>query len=579
MSVDQVSRMSAIQDFHRVRSQARMEELRARLTGQSTKLFSYEEVRQKLRATSTKPRGLQEIPLDAIVGSVGRYDDFTRSFLPRHDSAQSRWTGVQQATLDLVGTPPIEVYQIGDAYFVLDGNHRVSVARQLGAATIQAYVTEVKTRVPFSPDTQPDQLILKAEYADFLERTQLGKLRPQADLAVTAPGKYPILEEHIEVHRYFMGLERNDFVPLEEAAAHWYDTVYTPVVQIIREQNILHYFPDRTETDLYLWLSRHRKGLEEALGWEVELESVAADLTTYHSPRLERLAARLGAQFLDILTPDSLESGPHTGLWREQKGKSNQDCCLFTQILVPVSGQHRSWPALEQALEIARRENSRVNGLHIVASASEIESETTQAVQAEFDQRCAAAGIPGKLAVVHGEVARQICERSRWNDLIVADVAHPPASQPLAKLGNRFRTILRRCATPVLAVPPNSVPLTRTLLAYDGSPKAEEALFVATYVSKRWDIPLSVLTICNDECPETVQEHAQTYLAHREVKATFLIEQGTSIGQIILDTARSREIDLILMGGYSRSAVWEIVLGSALDQVLREFGKLIFICR
>jgi hypothetical protein len=269
---------SAVQDFLNARRRAGIEAITARLTGKSVDLFSYEDVRHKLKARSSIARGLQDIPLDAIVGSVGRYTDFTRSFLPRRDSDQQRWARVKAKVMGMGGLPPIEVYQIGEAYFVRDGNHRVSVARQLDAPTIQAYVTEMRIKVPFSPDDQPDDLILKAEYADFLEHTRLDKLRPEADLSVTVPGGHRILAEHIGVHRYFMGREQEREIPYEEAVAHWYDAVYLPVVQVIQDQGILRDFPDRTETDVYLWVSRRRAALEERLGWEVRPEAAASDL-------------------------------------------------------------------------------------------------------------------------------------------------------------------------------------------------------------------------------------------------------------------------------------------------------------
>ena len=163
----------ALNDFNRARGRAIVETVMARLTGKSIDLLSYEDVSQKLKAEGRADRGLRDIPLDAIVGSVGRYTDFTRSFLPRSDASKHRWARVEAAAGDLAGLPPIEVYQIGDAYFVLDGNHRVSVARQSNAKFIQAYVTEVRTKVPLTPDVQPDDLILKAEYAGFLVRTRL----------------------------------------------------------------------------------------------------------------------------------------------------------------------------------------------------------------------------------------------------------------------------------------------------------------------------------------------------------------------------------------------------------------------
>jgi len=117
---------SAQRDFHEARRRAGLEAIMARLTGKSIDLFAYEEVRQKLKAKGSIPRGLQDIPLDAIVGSVGRYGDFTRSFLPRRDSDEQRWARVKAQVTDMQGLPPIEVYQIGEVYFVRDGNHRVS---------------------------------------------------------------------------------------------------------------------------------------------------------------------------------------------------------------------------------------------------------------------------------------------------------------------------------------------------------------------------------------------------------------------------------------------------------------------
>ena len=98
------------------------------------------------------------VPLDSIVGSVGRYEDFTRDFLPRRDSDKERWARVEFLANESTGLPPVELFQIGDAYFVNDGNHRVSVARQSGHTHIEAYVTDVHTRVPLSPGIQAKRI-------------------------------------------------------------------------------------------------------------------------------------------------------------------------------------------------------------------------------------------------------------------------------------------------------------------------------------------------------------------------------------------------------------------------------------
>lgn len=555
-----------------------MQQILAHLTGKSVDLLPYEDVRRKLKARASGARKLEEIPLDSIVGSVGRYHDFTRTFLPRRDSDEGRWARVK-TIVGLRGLPPIEVYQIDQAYFVLDGNHRVSIARQVGATSIQAYVIKVRTKVPLSPDVQPDDLIVKAEYADFLERTRLDEFRPGADLSVTVPGQYQALEEHIEVHRYFMGLEQKLVIPYEEAGAHWYDEVYLPVVRVIRERGILRDFPGRTETDLYLWVSEHRAALEKELGWEIEPETAAVDLATQFSPRPQRIVARVGEKILDAVTPDEVEAGPPIGQWRRERLATRQVNRLFSDVLVAINGEKNGWCALEHALFVARYEGARVHGLYVIPAKVQRESEEAQAVRAEFNRRCEAAGISGELVLEIGGIPRQICERARWTDLVILSLNYPPAPQLIARLGSGLSTIIRRCPRPVLAVPGTSPHLHRALLAYDGSPKSEEALFVATYLSVRWDIPLVVVTVI--ETGRTTSEslaRAQRYLETRGGQATFVKESGPVAGAI-MGTAEERECDLIIMGGYGFSPVMEIVLGSAVDEVLRTSRRPILICR
>ncbi len=580
----------ALNDFHRARDRAKLEEIMASLTGKSARLLSYDEVREKLKATGSSARGRREIPLAAIVGSVGRYTDFTRSFLPRHDSDAQRWTSVQIASNGLVGLPPIDVYQIGDAYFVLDGNHRVSVARRFGATHIEANVTEVHTKVPLSPQTSPDDLIIKTRYVDFLERTKLDQLRPEADLSVTAPGQYRVLEEQIELHRYYLAEKRQREITVEEAVTDWYDHNYLPVVEVIRGQGILRDFPGRTETDLYVWVSQHREALEQELGWHIKPEAAVSDLASQFSSRPERVMARVGERLLDAVTPDSLEAGPAPGKWRQELTKSRrQDEHLFSDILVALDGAAGGWLALDRALEIAQREEGRLLGLHVISSVAAKEDEAIQALEAEFQRRCQTANVPGEFAVEVGQVARKICERAWWADLVIVSLTHPPAVQLLAKLGPGFHTLVRRCARPILAVPtfidsaggssPESTGLNRTLLAYDGGPKAQEALFVAAYLTGRWQIPLTVITVMekNRATPEVLAE-ARAYLESHDVTATYMAESGPA-AESLLRTAATEQNTLILMGGYGSSPMLGVVLGSTVDQILRQTRQPLLICR
>ena len=213
MEVSQATYLSALEDFNKLQRRAAMERLWNGVTGKSNELLSYDDVSRQLKIKGRSSTGIQNVPLDAIVGSVGRYSDFTRNFLPKHSVSQDRWARVRASAEEMTGWPPIEVYKVGEAYFVLDGNHRVSVARELEARTIQAEVTEIRTRVPLAATDTPDDIIAKAEYADFLEQTRLDDQVPEADLTVTIAGGYPQLVDHIVVHRYYMGIEQEREIP------------------------------------------------------------------------------------------------------------------------------------------------------------------------------------------------------------------------------------------------------------------------------------------------------------------------------------------------------------------------------
>jgi nucleotide-binding universal stress UspA family protein len=577
MSESAANYSSAIQDFHRARRRSALERILARLTGRPADLLSYEEVRKKLKIQGRKPPKLREIPLDAIVGSVDRYSDFTRSFLPKDAADAGRWAGVKVAVTDLKGLPPIEVYQIGDVYFVEDGNHRVSVGRELGQDSIQAYVTELATKVPLHPDVDVDDLILKAEYVDFLEHTRLDQSRPEADLALTVPGGYRVLEEHIAVHRHFLGLEQQREIPSEEAAAHWYDQVYMPVVRAIREQGILRDFPGRTETDLYLWVSEHRAVLQEALQMEIDSREAASDLAARRGSKPERVLARLSERIVEALIPEELETGPPPGTTRMESNTPGES--LFADLLVPVSGEPASFDALEQALVIARREAARIYGLHVVPAEEEIRSEAAGEIKAEFERRCAETGVKGNLVVVAGEVPGIICDRADWADLVMLNVSFPPPSQPLARLGSGLSQVIRRCPRPVLALPGPITELDRVLLAYDGSPKAQEALYVVCYLAKRWQVPLAVLSVAErGRSAKPVIKQAQEYLEDHGVEAKF-IARYAPVGEAILQTCEEHAINMLVMGGYGHTPMPEIVLGSVVDEVLRTSGLPVLICR
>jgi hypothetical protein len=250
-----MKQLKASADFETARIQAFLREAGATLRGDSRPLLSFDEVRRAARFDGQTYRGLKDIAIADIRGSVGRPNDFDASFLPVRPRMRQRWAQLDAAMRRGEAVPPIEVYHLGDVYFVKDGHHRVSVARHLGWKTIPARVIEVRTRAPLTRDMDAAALIQAREYVDFLERTQLDRVRPQASIAVSRLGRYDRIFEDILGHRYFLGLQQYREVGMAEASASWFDNVYKPIADLIREYDILGHFPGRTEADLYLWIT------------------------------------------------------------------------------------------------------------------------------------------------------------------------------------------------------------------------------------------------------------------------------------------------------------------------------------
>ncbi len=574
----------AVSDFQEARRKAALESILSRLRGKPADLLSYDTVRQKFRFIESSRRQLEDIPLNKIVGSVNRYADFTRSFLPRHESDAQRWAFVRMGVEAQTGLPPIEAYKVGDVYFVSDGHHRVSVARELGADSIQGYVTPVYTHVPLSPGDSPDDIILKSEYDQFLAQTHLDDLRPEANLLVTAPGQYQKLLEHISVHRFFMGEKRGKEVPYNEAVTDWYDTVYQPIANLIRERNLLRDFPGRTEADLYLWIMDYRQELSGGgLGWEVQPERAAANLAARYSPVTSRRLPRIVNQIRNFVTPEPFAAGPPPGSWRAEHQTPHRGDHLFDDVLVAVTGGKEGWAAVRLAIEVARREEARLTGVHVLTGEERKDGTITARIEEEFIRRCQEAGIAGRLVIEGGQAADLICRRSPWVDLIIFRLVHPPPSQRLQRLRSGVRSMIRRCSSPLLAVPESKFNLGSALLAYGPGRKSDEALYVAAYLAGRWKIPLTVACVrreAGSEAPSspTPLERARQYLETHDVQATYVEETGDPARMVLLN-AEQHSADFIIMGGYESSPLRESLLGSTVDRVLRSTYRPVLICR
>lgn len=263
-------------DFSRARFKSFINQVFSVLRGQRNTLLSYDDVKEKLRIGGPIYKGMKTVLVKQIAGSLNRYHEFDRAFLPKEDQLAGRWTKVDRAFYEDIHLPPVVLYKVGEVYFVVDGHHRVSVAREQGQEFIEAEVRECATRVNITSDIRPEDLEILGAKVDFLERSGLDKLKPDANINLTVPDGFTRMLEHIAVHRYFMGLDFKRDISDQEAVEHWYDTVYLPIVTIIQNSELLNEFPDKTEGDLYLWALDHQHYLYKEEGQPLQPPEMAA---------------------------------------------------------------------------------------------------------------------------------------------------------------------------------------------------------------------------------------------------------------------------------------------------------------
>jgi hypothetical protein len=255
----------AEEDWKNARRKVIYQKVVCAVTHCSVDMRSFEDVRNRLHLNEERYRGLEEIPLDRIRGSVGRYDDFTSTFLPRKGHMRERWQRVDKLVME-GKTPPIEVYQVDQSYFVIDGNHRVSTARQHGLKTIQAHVTEFQGPFPVDSEADIDTPLIEAERASFTEKVGESEAKSADEIVFTCAGCYRDLAGQVETYREGMTIAEGRPVSYEQAFSAWHGEVYSAAVEAIRQDDLLNLFPDRTEADLFIWAWQNSSVLEAEEG-------------------------------------------------------------------------------------------------------------------------------------------------------------------------------------------------------------------------------------------------------------------------------------------------------------------------
>jgi hypothetical protein len=285
------------EDFEKARSRGRIQSLLSSLAWKNSDLLSFYAVTELLKPKNETYLGMRVIPVNQIIGSEGRYQDFSMAFYPKKELLRTRWRSIDRATKEYVILPPISVYKLGQWYFVRDGNHRVSVAKTQGVEFIDAEVVELDSQIPLEAGLTMKSLrkrVVDYERERFITQYNPTYL-PMEEILFTAPGSYPEMVNHILVHKYCLNEGKEEEISFEDGAKSWYQNVYRPIVEEVRRAKLLASFPGNTEADLYMWIVRHWDNLKHMSGsQEVSIESATHDYKTrYGRGWLGRWANRI----------------------------------------------------------------------------------------------------------------------------------------------------------------------------------------------------------------------------------------------------------------------------------------------
>ncbi len=223
-------------------------------------LLPLDEATRRLRPFARRYVGLRPIPLSQVVGTDSRGSDFDREFHPRRPHLRERWQRLERAFPD-AAFPPIVVYQLGDAYFVIDGHHRVAIARQSGMETIDAEVTELRARWHLPADADVVELIHAEQERIFVDASGLGEIHPEIRIRFSRPVGYIELLETVQLHGYHLMRASGRVLSDAEIARSWYETVYEPTIDMIRAEGFEGVCRGATDADQFLWVWDRRREL------------------------------------------------------------------------------------------------------------------------------------------------------------------------------------------------------------------------------------------------------------------------------------------------------------------------------
>lgn len=216
-------------------------------------LKSFAEVQKEENAYNSVNLGIKEIPLGKIVGSVEKYSYFDKNFVPKNNIVKQRWISIYTAYMAETMLPPVILYKIKDDYYVYDGNHRVSVAKFLNFASIEAEVEE------FLPTKDTKDKVIYREHMFFEKETGI------EEIILSEPIKYKYLREEIESYTNLLSKRRNKEFTLKEGAAKWYKEIFLPIKVLLEENNTAESQKNNIN-DVFMFLLDHKYYLSKNEG-------------------------------------------------------------------------------------------------------------------------------------------------------------------------------------------------------------------------------------------------------------------------------------------------------------------------
>ena len=208
-------------------------------------LKSFAEVQKEENAYNSVNLGIKEIPLGKIVGSVEKYSYFDKNFVPKNNIVKQRWISIYTAYMAETMLPPVILYKIKDDYYVYDGNHRVSVAKFLNFASIEAEVEE------FLPTKDTKDKVIYREHMFFEKETGI------EEIILSEPIKYKYLREEIESYTNLLSKRRNKTFTLKEGATKWYKEIFLPIKVLLEENNTAESQKNNIN-DVFMFLLDHK---------------------------------------------------------------------------------------------------------------------------------------------------------------------------------------------------------------------------------------------------------------------------------------------------------------------------------